>query len=38
MEVNILDLTMWLMGKLKRVTVSGVACADLGHKEGAFSV
>ena len=36
--VHILDLTMWLMGNPKPVTVSGVARADLGHKEGAFSL
>jgi predicted dehydrogenase len=29
---------MWLMGNPKPVTVSGVARADLGHKEGAFSL
>lgn len=36
--VHILDLTLWLMGNPKPVAVSGVARADLGHKEGAFSM
>ncbi len=35
--VHILDLTLWLMGHPKPVTVSGVARAALAHHEGAFS-
>jgi predicted dehydrogenase len=35
--VHILDLTLWLMGHPKPVTVSGVASAALAHHEGAFS-
>jgi predicted dehydrogenase len=35
--VHILDLTLWLMGHPKPVTVSGVARAALAHQEGAFS-
>ncbi len=35
--VHILDLTLWLMGNPKPVSVSGVATANLAHHEGAFS-
>jgi predicted dehydrogenase len=35
--VHILDLTLWLMGHPKPVTVSGVARAALAHHAGAFS-
>ncbi len=35
--VHILDLTLWLMGHPKPVTVSGVARAALAHHPGAFS-
>lgn len=35
--VHILDLTLWLMGNPKPVAVTGVAKAELAHKEGAFS-
>jgi predicted dehydrogenase len=36
--VHILDLTLWFMGNPKPVAVSGVARAELAHKEGAFSI
>jgi predicted dehydrogenase len=35
--VHILDLTLWLMGHPKPVTVSGVARRGLANHEGAFS-
>jgi predicted dehydrogenase len=35
--VHILDLTLWLMGHPKPVTVSGVARTALAHHAGAFS-
>ncbi len=35
--VHILDLTLWLMGHPRPVTVSGVARAALAHHPGAFS-
>ncbi len=35
--VHILDLTLWMMGFPKPVTVSGVTKDILAHKEGAFS-
>ncbi len=35
--VHILDLTLWLMGNPKPVTVSGVADARLAHHPGAFA-
>jgi predicted dehydrogenase len=35
--VHILDLTLWLMGNPTPVAVTGVARAELAHKEGAFS-
>jgi predicted dehydrogenase len=35
--VHILDLTLWLMGNPKPVSVSGVARAPLAHHAGAFS-
>ena len=35
--VHILDLTLWLMGHPKPVSVAGVARAALAHQEGAFS-
>lgn len=35
--VHILDLTLWLMGNPKPVTVSGSAVAKLAHHKGAFS-
>lgn len=36
--VHILDLTLWFMGHPKPVTVTGVARAELAHREGAFSI
>jgi len=36
--VHILDLTLWLMGNPKPVTVSGTARTELALKEGQFSV
>lgn len=36
--VHILDLTLWFMGNPKPVAVTGVARAELAHKEGAFSI
>lgn len=36
--VHILDLTLWLMGNPKPVSVSGTAKAKLAHTPGAFSV
>ncbi len=36
--VHVLDLTLWLMGHPKPVSVTGVARAELAHKPGAFSV
>ena len=35
--VHILDLTLWMMGNPKPVTVSGVARTELAHLPGAFS-
>ena len=35
--VHILDLTLWLMGNPRPVTVSGVADARLAHHPGAFA-
>lgn len=35
--VHILDLTLWFMGNPEPVAVTGVARAELAHKEGAFS-
>jgi predicted dehydrogenase len=35
--VHILDLTLWLMGHPKPVTVSGVTKAALAHHDGAFT-
>ena len=35
--VHILDLTLWLMGNPRPVTVSGVADARLAHHSGAFA-
>jgi predicted dehydrogenase len=35
--VHILDLTLWFMGNPRPVAVSGVARADLAHRQGAFS-
>jgi len=35
--VHILDLTLWMMGNPKPVTVSGVTTDVLAHKPGAFS-
>ena len=35
--VHILDLTLWMMGEPKPVTVSGVTQDKLAHKPGAFS-
>ena len=36
--VHILDLTLWMMGNPKPVTVSGTARTELALKEGQFSV
>lgn len=36
--VHILDLTLWLMGNPKPVSVSGVARTELSNREGSFSV
>ncbi len=36
--VHILDLTLWMMGNPKPVTVSGVTKDILAHQKGAFSV
>jgi len=36
--VHILDLTLWFMGNPKPVSVSGVARAELAHREGVFSI
>jgi predicted dehydrogenase len=36
--VHILDLTLWLMGHPKPVSVSGVTKAALAHHEGAFTM
>jgi len=35
--VHILDLTLWFMGNPKPVAVTGVARAELAHREGSFS-
>ena len=35
--VHILDLTLWFMGNPEPVSVTGVARAELAHREGAFS-
>ena len=35
--VHILDLTLWMMGNPKPVSVTGVTQAILAHKKGAFS-
>lgn len=35
--VHILDLTLWMMGNPKPVTVTGVARTELAHLPGAFS-
>lgn len=35
--VHILDLTLWMMGNPKPVSVTGAARAELAHTEGAFS-
>ncbi len=35
--VHILDLTLWMMGNPKPVTVSGVSRTELAHMPGAFS-
>lgn len=35
--VHILDLTLWLMGNPKPISVSGTARTELAHKEGQFS-
>jgi len=36
--VHVLDLTLWLMGNPKPVSVTGVARAELAHQPGAFSI
>lgn len=36
--VHILDLTLWMMGNPKPVTVTGIARAELAHQPGAFSI
>lgn len=36
--VHILDLTLWMMGNPKPVTVTGVTQAKLAHQPGAFSI
>ncbi|MEE8391615.1 MAG: Gfo/Idh/MocA family oxidoreductase [Anaerolineae bacterium] len=36
--VHILDLTLWFMDNPKPVAVTGVARAELAHREGAFSI
>jgi predicted dehydrogenase len=36
--VHILDLTLWMMGNPKPVTVSGVTQDRLAHQKGAFSI
>ncbi|MDA0709488.1 MAG: Gfo/Idh/MocA family oxidoreductase [bacterium] len=35
--VHVLDLTLWLMGNPRPISVSGVARAELAHQPGAFS-
>ena len=36
--VHILDLTLWMMGNPRPVSVTGVARTELAHREGQFSV
>lgn len=36
--VHILDLTLYLMGHPKPVSVSGVSCAKFGHREGVLGL
>ena len=36
--VHILDLTLWFMGNPKPVAVTGVARAELAHREGTFNI
>jgi len=36
--VHVLDLTLWLMGNPKPVTVSGISRAELAHVPGVFTV
>lgn len=38
MGVHILDMTLWLMGNPKPVTVSGIARTELAKQEGAISL
>jgi predicted dehydrogenase len=36
--VHVLDLTLWFMGNPRPVAVTGVARAELAHREGAFGM